>query len=346
MAEERQDLIDLPKAESASSAEPSPVQPGTAATAQAPVASAPPPSYASIYPGPTSRLPGPLVAAVRALEDAFQKKAWLLVQQHSTGEYGFLDSDVWCGFFRERGLLRQSDGCLLIIESPGGLAHSAYKIARLLKRCGGFTAIVPSYAKSAATLLALGGSDLYMGPDSELGPLDAQSMDPEREDVLSALDEVQALERLHSSALAEIDKAMVLLLARTGKRVDTLLPMVMRYEADLLKPLFEKIDAVHYTQQNRALKVAEDYAIRLLAPRYHKERSESVARRLVNFYSEHGFVIDREEAASFLDVATPNKAQARAIEMLEAFLAESNLTAVGRVLEVSQGGSEGADVSS
>lgn len=42
------------------------------------------------------------------------------------------------------------------------------------------------------------------------------------------------------------------------------LPIVLEYSSVLLKPLFEKIDVIHYTQMSRILKVAEEYALRLL----------------------------------------------------------------------------------
>jgi len=47
---------------------------------------------------------------------------------------------------------------------------------------------VPRYAKSAATLLALGADRILLGKFAEIGPLDAQFDDPEREYRLSALD--------------------------------------------------------------------------------------------------------------------------------------------------------------
>ena len=90
----------------------------------------------------------------------------------------------------------------MVLESPGGFAPDAFNIARILCRhAGSFTVVIPSYAKSAATLLALGAERIVMGADAELGPLDAQLWDTEREERTSALDEIQALERLHTVAL-------------------------------------------------------------------------------------------------------------------------------------------------
>ncbi len=59
------------------------------------------------------------------------------------------------------------------------------------------------------------------------------------------------------------------------------------------------LDAVHYTQMSRALKVAEEYAVRLLQANYPAEKARGIARHLVEKYPEHEFVIDADEAASF-----------------------------------------------
>jgi len=154
---------------------------------------------------------------------------------------------------------------------------------------------------SAATLLTLGSDAILMGPDASLGPLDAQIMDTETETFGSVLNEVQALERLRAYALESVDETMQLMLSRTGKRVETLLPQVLRFVSDSMQPLLTKIDVVHYNERARILKVGEEYAVRLLR-RLHPEvpGRPDVARRiastLVESYPEHGFWIDREEA--------------------------------------------------
>lgn len=119
-----------------------------------------------------------------------------------------------------------------------------------------------------------GATNLYLGKMAELGPLDVQVFDPDREGHASALDEVQALERLQAFSLEAFDRTMLLLVGKTGKKVETLLPMTLKYVTDLMRPLLEKIDAVHYTQMSRALKVAEEYAIRLLQPKYTKAQAK------------------------------------------------------------------------
>lgn len=64
----------------------------------------------------------------------------------------------------------------LVVVSPGGDGTAAETMLELCRKyCPGkLRIIVPLYAKSAATLIALGGDEIVMGEISELGPIDAQ----------------------------------------------------------------------------------------------------------------------------------------------------------------------------
>jgi hypothetical protein len=186
----------------------------------------------------------------------------------------------------------------VMVDSPGGYAEPAYRIASLLRRrSGGFTAVVPRYAKSAATLFALGAEKILLGEDAELGPLDAQFFDFDiEEDWVSALDEVQAVEALEQSAIDSAWRIMLYLRDQTGKRLNTLMPHALTFAAELTKPLFDKIDAVRYSRQSRRLQEAQDYAERLLQPQYSPAAAKAIARDLVRNYPTHAFVVDRLES--------------------------------------------------
>lgn len=301
--------------------------------------------FARIFPGPERPLPPEFGAAAEAIGAAFEAPAWLLVQKsRAVSPFALLSEVVRDGFFDFRSDLVDCERVVVIVDSPGGYGPPAYSLARLFQRhCGGWTAIVPRYGKSAATLFIMGADQLYMGRDAELGPLDAQLMDPEREEVTSALDEVQALERMHSSALDQIDQTMQLLLARTGKKVETLLPIVTKFVSDTMAPLLDKIDTVHYSQQSRVLKVAEDYAVRLMLPRMAREDAEYCARHFVNHYSEHGFVIDAEEANQYLGLGDPTEEQAVAIANMEEWLTHNDAVALGPLQVVTEAANEAED---
>lgn len=297
---------------------------------------------ASLFPGEHYTLPPEFGAAVERLEAALGRTVWLLVEADMVDDWWQIDEPLREAFFRERDVMRTcGNGAALVVDSIGGEARSAYQIATLFRRhCGGFAAVVPRMAKSAATLLTLGAEDLYLGQDAELGPLDAQIWDPDREEFASALDEVQALERLNSDTLDLVDQAMFLLMNRTGKKMESVIPHTLHFAAEVMRPLFDKIDTVHYTQRSRVLKVAEDYATRLLRRKYGEGRAQNIARRLVNSYSEHEFVIDRDELTGLLVLAEADKETQGAIDELETLLTDNPLTAVGRIqrTEVNENG--------
>ena len=269
-------------------------------------------------------MPDALVHAVHNVENILKQPVWLLVQRvpsqpfRGGPPFHTIDDLVLESFLSSKNSLPKGRPIPLVIDSPGGQAKSAYRIANFLRsHCGGFAAFVPEYAKSAATLLALGATEIVLSPYAELGPLDVQIFEPERESIQSALDEVQALERLNAFALEAVDSAMLLFMSRSGKSMGTLLPQVLTFVSQMLRPLFEKLDTVHYTQMSRLLKVGEEYAKRLLETKYGEKKSEEIARKLVNSYPEHGFYIDAGEASRIgLKVSNPNEELTKALEKL------------------------------
>lgn len=77
----------------------------------------------------------------------------------------------------------------LMLDSPGGDGEAAVRLAKsILSRCRELTVIIPSQAKSAATLLALGAHHIVMTPFSDLGPVDAQLWDISGENLVAAKD--------------------------------------------------------------------------------------------------------------------------------------------------------------
>lgn len=63
----------------------------------------------------------------------------------------------------------------VILGTQGGDGETALRLIRQAQsRCRELTIIVPDQAKSAGTLFALGAHRIYMGPTSDLGPVDPQ----------------------------------------------------------------------------------------------------------------------------------------------------------------------------
>lgn len=283
-----------------------------------------PPKWRPMFGKPSPSL-APLVAQ---LEKRLGVPFWVIVQS-GHGPHGIIDTPLLRQLEADKKL-RDAKAVGVLLHSPGGNARTAYKLARMFGRDGrDYVVVVPSWAKSAATLMSLGAKRIILVDQAELGPIDAQLVDMDKEMPMSALDEVQSLERLHAFALDALDQMMTLMLPRTGKSVDKLLPRCTAFVADLTRPLFSGIDVVHYTQMSRILKVAEAYAVRLLEPRL-RDAAEVVARRLVAGYPDHEFVIDCDEARSLgLASVDPGKDVADVVREISRILPETNI-AVGR----------------
>lgn len=69
-----------------------------------------------------------------------------------------------------------SHGLTLILDAPGGDGLAAERIIQICRSYskGDFETIVPTRAKSAATMVCLGSDRILMSPTSELGPIDPQ----------------------------------------------------------------------------------------------------------------------------------------------------------------------------
>ena len=66
----------------------------------------------------------------------------------------------------------------VVLDSGGGDLDAAYKTLKIIRSYAkDTTIIVPFYAKSAATLIALGGDHLILCKGGELGPIDPQVQD-------------------------------------------------------------------------------------------------------------------------------------------------------------------------
>ena len=105
------------------------------------------------------------------------------------------------------GLLRKCDlsnGFALLLSSPGGSGLAAERIinvCRSYSKTGEYVAIVPSRAKSAATIVCMGASKIIMGKTSELGTIDPQIYIPELDDALAIRNIVRSYDELFEKAV-------------------------------------------------------------------------------------------------------------------------------------------------
>ncbi len=168
----------------------------------------------------------------------------------------------------------------VIVDSSGGDIHSAYHLAKILRRYAleKLTFIVPRWAKSAATLLIFGGDEIILGPTSELGPLDPQIIEIQK-----------GIPHTRFSPLA----------------IKTALDLISenREIPELVKELSAKLPpTIQLGQHIKSLEIAERYVIKLLTTKMLKDVADAdkiaskIGRDLTQNYPDHGYCIDIEEA--------------------------------------------------
>lgn len=164
---------------------------------------------------------------------------------------------------------------LLVLLSPGGSIEPAYQISKLCKAFSKnkFIVTVPRFAKSAATLIAIGADEIHMGPLGHLGPIDPQLGG------LPALGVMQALESI----------------ASLSERYPGSSEMFARYLRLALT-----VEQIGYCERISAS--AAQYAERLLSTKknLNGRKAALIAKGLVHEFKDHGFVIDRDEADHYL----------------------------------------------
>jgi hypothetical protein len=185
----------------------------------------------------------------------------------------------------------------LWLESPGGDAHTAYKLALILRHVAGhIRVVVPDYAKSAATLLALVGDEIFLSPGAELGPLDAQMLEEgSLSGVISALNIARAADEVARDAVTLAAYGGAEMLSITGLGRAQTLEAMLAFAAKFSEPLVRQLDPRLVHDAKQTLRVTAKYAERLLE-RTLPSRNVQVAGRLVETFPTHGFVIDYWEA--------------------------------------------------
>lgn len=163
--------------------------------------------------------------------------------------------------------------------------------------------VVPIFAKSAATLMALGADEIIMGPQSELGPLDLPMEHPTAEGIrISALDEVTPLENLASVAIEGAYRLGGIIRRDIGLGRKDSIEIALHFFAQYVAPVISKLDPSIVSQCRRELDTAKRYGQEFLAMYMFKGNSEKeadtkrISRTLVWDYPTHSFAISADEA--------------------------------------------------
>ena len=95
----------------------------------------------------------------------------------------------------------------LVLHTPGGLVLPSLQIARAIKRHRGkVTVVVPHYAMSGGTLVALAADEILMSEDAALGPVDPQLGGRPAASLLHVLD-TKPIARIEDNTLILADQA-------------------------------------------------------------------------------------------------------------------------------------------
>jgi ClpP class serine protease len=87
----------------------------------------------------------------------------------------YIDIDDAESVLRAIGETREGQPIEIVLHTPGGVVLAASQIAAALAdHPGRVTAVVPHYAMSGGTLIALGADEIVLDPHSALGPVDPQ----------------------------------------------------------------------------------------------------------------------------------------------------------------------------
>ncbi len=195
---------------------------------------------------------------------------------------------------------QSSSELTLILVTPGGNPDAAYKIARYIQSVyADFRCFVPGLCKSAGTLLAIGANELIFSPYGELGPLDVQLT--KTDDLIgqeSGLNISEAFRTVENRAKHTFHAVIGEIISSSGGVVSfqTASHCASEIVASLYGPIFGRIDPEEVGSRARAMRLGEDYGVRL--NQKFENLRDSALTRLSQSYSSHGFVIDANEACA------------------------------------------------
>ena len=138
-----------------------------------------------------------------------------LHQAHPDRDFLLLSASITRKLYRELARLVANDKrharCTIFLCTLGGDSDAGYRIARCLQQnYEHIRLVIPSYCKSAGTLIAIGAHELAIGDLGELGPLDMQIAKPtELQEHGSVLGITEALNSTESHIIELFLKALI-----------------------------------------------------------------------------------------------------------------------------------------
>jgi ClpP class serine protease len=191
--------------------------------------------------------------ALNALEQARGTRVIALIHRQETVGflgvplYRFIDIDDSEAVLRAIRITPDDRPIDLILHTPGGLVLASEQIAYALRdHPGKVTVIVPHYAMSGGTLLALAADEILMDPAAVLGPVDPQLGDLPAASIVRAVSR-KPIDRVEDRTLVMADVAEKAV--RHMKEVVRHL-LLRRLEPDRADSLAEQLAGGHYTHDD------------------------------------------------------------------------------------------------
>lgn len=163
---------------------------------------------------------------------------------------------------------------MLLVNSPGGLVTSSYKVARALwKAFKEIIIFVPHIAASGGTLLALTGNEIVMGMMSQLSPLDPQTQNDAGTVSANSIVDAHQFVTMFFTDIAIEDAPYT------------------------YKVLADKFSGVEIRDALALLSLMEEYICEILVDSgYKKEECSEIANNLVRGFKTHSEVITFDKA--------------------------------------------------
>jgi len=191
----------------------------------------------------------------------------------------------------------------LVLHTPGGIALAATQIALALKaHPGKKTVIVPHYAMSGGTLIALAADQICMDPHAVLGPVDPQIGD--QSGVYPASSILKVVEKKNVN---EVDDKTLILAEEARKAINQSKDLVRqlvgnRFSKENVETIVEELVSGKYTHD---YPITKDIAERLLGACVH-EKLPAEVYALMRLYKME--VRPRRPGVEFVPVMpTPTK---------------------------------------
>lgn len=189
-----------------------------------------------------------------------------------------------------------AQSCVVFLTTFGGDPDAGFRIGRCLQHhYGNLRIVIPSYCKSAGTLIAIAANELAIGNSGELGPLDVQVKNPnEMQGRNSGLDIQQALYAIDNHATSVFFKFLQALKNQVGLSTRLAGELAIKLAIGQAEPLYAQIDPLRIGELQRAMTIAKSYGEKL------NEKSNSLISGALDMlaygYPAHSHVIDRKEA--------------------------------------------------